>query len=115
MPAQLETKLGERPVTVRELTVTEVRNWVAEHEAGAVIDPLRSFVFDDCSLDDMARQCDITADDMEAYAPSDLTELRDKCKALNPHFFKVREALTGVSRMMQAELDSLSSTAPSQP
>ena len=115
MAASATVQLGAHAVTVRELAVTEVRDWVAEHEAGAVIDPLRAFVFDDCSLDDLARMCDLPAIDMEAFGPHELTPLRDKCKALNPHFFRVREALASVSRAIQAGLDSPSSTAPSPP
>lgn len=115
MPATASIPLGQHTVTVREVSVAEVREWVAEHEAGAALDPLRAFIFDDCSLDDLARMCDLSASDMEAFGPLELTPLRDKCKALNPHFFKVREALASVSRAIQAGLDSLTSTAPSPP
>ena len=72
-------------------------------------------VFDDCSLDDLARMCDMTADDMEQFGPMELAPLRDKCKAFNPHFFKVREALIGVSRAIEAGLGSLISTEQSSP
>jgi hypothetical protein len=110
MTAKAEITVGDNVVVVRELSVSEVRDWVAEAEAGAKLDALRSLVFDDCSLDDLARMCDFTADQMEQFGPSELDPLREKCKALNPHFFKVREALVGVSRAIQAELDSTIST-----
>lgn len=115
MAATAEITLGPHRVTVRELSVTDVRDWVAENEAGAIVDPLRALVFDDCSLDDLARMCDLSAEKMEAFGALELTPLRDRCKALNPHFFKVREALAGVSRAILAGLDSLSSTAPLPP
>ncbi|MBP8788755.1 MAG: hypothetical protein KBE22_03210 [Candidatus Accumulibacter sp.] len=115
MAASEQIRLGEHTVTVKELSVADVRNWVAENEAGATVDPLRSLVFDDCSLDDLARMCDMPAEVMEKFGPLELAPLREKCKAFNPHFFKVREALTGVSRAIQAGLDSLSSTAQSAP
>jgi len=115
MAASEQIKLGEHTITVKELSVSDVRSWVAENEAGALVDPLRALVFDDCSLDDLARMCDLSAEDMESFGPLELSPLREKCKAFNPHFFKVREALTGVSRAIQAGLDSLSSTAPSAP
>ena len=54
--------------------------------------------------------CDMTAEDMEQFGPLELAPLRDKCKAFNPHFFRVREALAGVSRAIEAGLDSLIST-----
>ena len=110
MAASEQITIGDRAVTVSELSVAKVRNWVVESEAGAAVDPLRAFVFDDCSLDDLARMCDMTAEDMEQFGPLELAPLRDKCKAFNPHFFKVREALIGVSRAIEAGLDSLIST-----
>lgn len=115
MAATLQAMVADRPVTVRELSVTEVRNWVAEQEGGAQGDPIRAFVFEDCSLDDLARMCGMPAAAMEAYGPSDLADLHEKCRALNPHFFRVREALISVSRAIQSGLDSLSSTVPSSP
>lgn len=114
MAATRSVMVGERPVTVRELTVAEVRNWVAELE-GRHLDPIRAMVFDDCSLDDLERMADMSAADMEAFAPGDLAELHAAAKALNPHFFKVREALASVSRAIQAGIDSSSSTALSPP
>jgi len=110
MAASEQVTIGDRAVTVSELSVAKVRNWVVESEAGAAVDPLRAFVFDDCSLDDLARMCDMTAEDMEQFGPLELSPLRDKCKAFNPHFFRVREALAGVSRAIEAGLDSLIST-----
>lgn len=115
MAASGQVRIGERDITVREVSVAEVRDWIVEIEAGAQVDPLRAFVFDDCSLDDLARMCDLSAEDMERYGPLELAPLRDKCKAFNPHFFKVREALVGVSRAIQSGLDSLISTGPSSP
>jgi hypothetical protein len=115
MAASEQIDLAGRTVTIWELSVAEVRNWVVETEAGAQVDPIRALIFDDCSLDDMARMCDMTAVDMEQFGPLELAPIRDKCKAFNPHFFKVREALVGVSRAIQQGLDSLISTGPSSP
>ena len=115
MAASEKIQIGDKSVAVRELSISEVRNWVVETEAGASVDPLRALVFDDCSLDDLARMCDLQAAEMEQFGPLELAPLRDKCKAFNPHFFKVREALIGVSRALQQGLDSLISTGPSSP
>ena len=113
--AAVAVMVGERSVAVKELTVTEVRDWIAEAEAGLSVDPVRAMVFDDCSLDDLARLSDMLADDMEACTVAQLTPLRDKAKALNPHFFRVREALISVSRAIQAGLALSSSTDASPP
>ena len=50
------------------------------------------------------------------YAPKGtpapaLAWLRDACKALNPHFFRVRAALQKVARAIEAETASMISTA----
>lgn len=103
--------LAGQSVTVKELTVTDVRNWVAEQEAGAMVDPLRSMVFDDCSLDDLARMASLEAQAMESMTYADLDTLRSACKALNPHFFRVRAALLRVARQLEAEVASMTSTA----
>ena len=99
-------QLQDRTITIRELTVAEVRTWAKEMEAGAAVDPLRCMVFDECSLDDLARMGDCPADALESFKPSELRLLLDKAKAMNPYFFKVREVLFGISRVMTAEVEA---------
>lgn len=106
----LVNKNGSLRVTIHELPVKEVRAWTVEIEAGRAVDPLRAFVFDDCSLDDLALMSDVSAEQLEAYGPSELERVRAKAKALNPLFFKVREALHGVSRILLAEIEPPVST-----
>lgn len=111
MPATLGVDLSGRLVTVKELTVAEVRAWLVETEAGLHVDPLHALAFEDCGLADLVRMCDATAEELEAYAPSDLAPLVEACKGLNPHFFRVRAALSGAARVMLAEAEALTSTA----
>lgn len=111
MPASRTIKLGERSVTVRELTVAEVRDWMVEAETGAGQDPLHALVLEDCGLGDLARMSDLFAFELEAYAPSDLAELIAACKALNPHFFRMRAALSNVARVMLQEAEALALSA----
>jgi hypothetical protein len=111
MGATKVVELAGAPVTVRELTVAEVRTWLVEIEAGIAVDPLGSMVFDDCSLDDLARMSDATATGMEALTYGELLPLRDACRALNPHFFRVRAAVQKVARAIEAEAASMISTA----
>lgn len=104
MAATAIVELAGLAVAVRELSVVEVRTWTKEMEAGQAVDPLRAVVFDDCSLDDLARMSDATAEQLEAFKPSELERVREKAKALNPLFFKVRGMLLGVSRILLAEV-----------
>ena len=98
-------------VTARELTVAEVRTWLVEVEAGTEVDPLGSMIFDDCSLSDLARMSDVDPDALEGLTYGELAPLRDACKMLNPHFFRVRAALQKVARAIEAEVATMISTA----
>lgn len=104
-------ELAVTKVTARELTVTEVRSWLVEAEAGLPVDPLGALVFDDCSLDDLARMSDAEPAALEALTYGELLPLHDACKALNPHFFRVRAALQKVARAIDAEAAAMISTA----
>lgn len=95
------------PVTVKELTVGEVRNWLLDAETGVSEDPLHALALEDCSLADLARMSDIDARALEDYAPSELAPLIAAARELNPHFFRVRAALSGVARMMLKEAEAL--------
>lgn len=115
MPATLPILLGERSVTVRELTVGEVRDWLVETEAGSNDDPIQALALEECGLADLSRMSDIDADALEGFAPSELAPIVAACKKLNPHFFRVRAALSGVARLMLQEAAALASTEAPAP
>lgn len=111
MAASKGVKLGDISVTVRELTFAEVRDWMVETEHGGR-DALHVLAMDECGLDELARMSDAPITVLEACTPSDLVPLIAACKELNPHFFRVRAALSSVARMIQAEAESLALNAP---
>lgn len=115
MRATRTVTLGERAVTVKELTVGDVRALMVAFEAGETVDPLHALALDECTLADLSSMSDISANDLEAFTPSELDALITVCKGLNPHFFKVRAALSGVARLMLKEAEALTSTAPAVP
>ena len=80
-------------VTVRELTVAEVRDWVTDSAAAGVRDPIHALALEGLGLDELARMISCPAADLEAFTPSELGELLAAAKALNPHFFRLRSAL----------------------
>jgi hypothetical protein len=101
MPASREVQLGAHLVTVREMTVGEVRDWMVEIEQGAQqIDPAGEYVFDDCSLQDLMRMSDATVDIFNSAAPSDIEPLRQAARELNPHFFRVRAAVAAAQQAL---------------
>ena len=110
MAASKAIKVGERLVTVKELTVGAVRDWLAATEKDTSGDPLHALALAECNLADLALMSDISVADLEAYTPSEMVELIATCKELNPHFFRVRAALSQVARLMKAEIEALPST-----
>ena len=108
MAAHESVTVGERTITVRELTVRDIRDWLVEAEAGVAVDPLHALAFEQFGLQDLARMCDATADDLECYPPSELDPLVAACKRINPHFFRVRGLLTGTAQVLLHEAGTLS-------
>ena len=106
MSAVSVVPLDGASVIVKELTVAEVRQWALLLESGEQIDPIRCMALADCSLDDLAQMCDMTADQLEHFGKTDLEKIREKAKAMNPHFFRVREALTSVSQGLMVAAES---------
>lgn len=94
-------------VGVRELSVRQVREWAVALDSGKKVDPIRAVALEDCSLDDLALMSDIDADELEQFGKTQLEKLRDKARAINPHFFKVRAMLAAISRALEAEAQEL--------
>ena len=91
MPATVDLVINDRTVTVRELTVAEVRDWVREIEVGVrPVDPAGDALFDDVCLADIALMTDASGDWLAGFGPSELQPLADLCKKVNPHFFRLR-------------------------
>lgn len=92
-----------RDVTVKELTVGEIRAWLADASAGASDGDVVSVVlFEEVTLADLLRMTDITADEISAAAPSELATLRESVKAVNRDFFSLRSRLERLGEMALA-------------
>ena len=115
MPATIQVQLGERTVTVRELTVREVRDWLTSLEKGvAPVDAGGEFVWDDCSLQDLVRMSDAPLEFFDDFARSDLEPIREAARSLNSHFFGTRAAVAAAqAAMIRRLLPDQSNTPPS--
>lgn len=111
MAAKRVVQVGNLNITVRELSYQEVRDWQVAAESGATEDAIFALAFDDCSLSDVAYMSDVEAANLEGYTPSELAELVKVCKELNPHFFRVRTALSGAVRFVEMQRDQQTSTS----
>lgn len=104
---------GALTVTVRELTVREVRDWAQSVADGLIeVDPIAFLALEGASLQDLEFMTDKTVADLEVLAPSDLSEVLSVCRKLNPHFFRLRGGMTGAALMMQEEARRVASSVP---
>lgn len=81
-----EVVVAGQPVICRELTVLQVRNWL-EGMGGAVPDPLDAALFRDCTLAELKRMTDLNDEKLNGLRPSQVEQVIQVCKELNPHFF----------------------------
>ncbi len=95
-----------RDVKVKELTVAEIRQWLAEAQAvgdGGSPDVLSMLLFDELSLDELQKFTDLTPDEISDAAPSVLYEVKEFIKKVNSHFFVLR------TRLMEIGIKALGS------
>lgn len=97
-------------VTVRELTIAEVRSALITDEAMG--DWLQSLVFDGFGLGDLLMQCDASAADLQQFTPGELAPLVAACQDLNGFFFRVRAALVGAGQQALGAIEQMIWTDP---
>jgi hypothetical protein len=98
-----ELPLGERKVLVKELTLAELRAWLAELPARAgsdLVDDL--FADQDLALADLPVFSDFPAEALGDYAPSELAPLVESIREVNAHFFATwRRRMEAARRLME--------------
>lgn len=83
-----ELMLGDVSVIVRELTVLQVRTWLAETiSPNGQPDIVDQVLFSDCSLEDLQRMTSLTREQIDQLRPSELRQVIALCKEMNPDFF----------------------------
>jgi uncharacterized protein YkvS len=99
MRATREVVFGERRITVRELTVGEIRAWLAGLEARVEkLGAVDLLLVDDLSLPDLTVFCDLGPEDVEALTQSELAALTEAARELNPRFFSMLARLEELGR-----------------
>ena len=90
--------LDGRTVTVKELTVAEVRQWFKSLEQAkeGTIDVVAECLIEDISLGDVCRMTDLQTMDLDEMTPSELEQVISVCMGVNPHFFRMRGNLLNV-------------------
>lgn len=109
-------QVGERTVSVRELTLKEIRAWLADasdESSADALDFVGMTVVDGVTLEDLARMTDLTVADMDALTPSEVQRLADVCREVNPGFFRVAAPLHKIARAALENYASRNSNAAS--
>lgn len=95
----IETSAG--PVNVRELTVGEVRAWLAglELQAAKPVDVVDDALFEGFSLADLPLFTE-SVYDVDSLSQSDIRNIHEAAKRINPDFFALRGKLLMVGRAL---------------
>jgi len=107
-------ELGEGiSVTVKELTVAEVRAWLLEGERAKGHKPSAAesvgilFFEGDTALQDLAYMCGMKLSDFDDFTPSQIDKIMEVCKSLNPPFFRIQEEMARTYQAAKAANASL--------
>lgn len=109
MTIRIEKKVEISPgvqVTVKELTVAEVRAWLKEFEdEKPVADLACDALFEECSLTDLVRMSDQGLAALTQMTESQIAQIIAAAKELNPRFFAMRARLyAAAERVLQRGL-----------
>lgn len=80
-----ELAFGDLHITVREMTVMQVRTWLSEEQAGEGL--IETAFFEDCAFSDLKRMSSLTDEQIDTLRPTQLREVIQLCRELNPDFF----------------------------
>lgn len=109
--------VGDKDVTVNELSVNEVRNWMADTESAAENDALMidldDILFEDVRLSDLAVMSDQSIDQLREMRPSQLREIADVCRDVNEHFFSAADRIMPALQKAVKDLAAANSKGPS--
>lgn len=85
-------------VTVKELTVADVRAWLRSLADLQGFDAVDAALFQEegASIDDLLRMTDIDRTELDQLPPADVVKIIEKCKKVNPHFFRFRAAMVQI-------------------
>jgi len=95
-------EIDGRTITVRELTVAEVRAWFHALEqadqADAEVDIIAEGLLQGASFADICRVSDLEPDGVDALTPSDLNRLVAAAREVNPDFFSLKDRLVSIGQ-----------------
>ncbi|MDP2431261.1 MAG: hypothetical protein Q8O33_04465 [Pseudomonadota bacterium] len=96
--------VGDRAVTVHELTVADIRAWLKSLESPAEPDIVGVALIDGVELADLAIMTDLPVEVIEASSPSELRAVFDACREVNADFFALRGRLETIGKASLASM-----------
>ncbi|MFZ2269041.1 MAG: hypothetical protein WAV95_15810 [Azonexus sp.] len=91
-------EVGGKVFDVFELTLAEIRAWLADFDrAGNVLD---STLFEEFDVSDLCRLTTLTVADLDDLAPSQVREVHAIAKEFNADFFGMRQRVVGLGKML---------------
>lgn len=96
--------LGEISVTVRELTVGEIRQLLKSLAEGSDGDLVEYAVLEEIGLRELQLMTDLEPEIMEDLAPSQLRQVYEACREINKDFFALRARIEDVGRRVLERL-----------
>lgn len=99
--------LNGRGVVVKEMTLGEIRAWLASIvESANGGDAIDALLFEDFDPASLVRMTDLSASDLDNYTPTDLRRLGEVCREVNRDFFAMRERMVAAQRTLLSQLSS---------
>lgn len=101
-------------VTVRELTVADVRDWLRQMHEEPKLDAVDAILFQEegAAIDDVLRMTDLDAAELDQLTPAEVARVIEKCKKVNPHFFRFRATLIDTGSSPEPGTPSAPNSAP---
>lgn len=105
-------QLGDLSVTVRELTVGEVRVWMKRMAEDTSADPVNAMLVEEISLDDLVLMSSLEPEQLDELTPTQLRQVYDACREVNRDFFGLRERVEAMGARLLAQLSGNLSATP---
>ena len=97
-----------REISVRELTVSEIKSWFTELGANSngPTDAISEVLFEDISLREIAMLTDLSPTQIDSFKPSALHHVVNAIFATNPHWLSCRRRIMSAAERIRANSTS---------
>ncbi|NOR70890.1 MAG: hypothetical protein GQ532_14550 [Methylomarinum sp.] len=91
-PATRKIEVADISITVREITVNEIRDWLI-NASEVKNDVVGDLILEDITIDELCRCSDLKPNQASQLTPTELNSIAEVCKELNASFFALRDQL----------------------